>query len=166
MALVDQGTMNGASVSPRSIREGTLDEEETTISDSSRTLVASLNIEDDEAYRVGQGDEGTQEYARGRLHVTIDDGSGNEPADNAVVEVVKLSSQGRVKGQLFEGTYSQLSQGGPTDRANAYPFPERGNVIANPRKIGIRVEQPDGAGSQTYSLADSTVMLDSVRLEK
>jgi len=163
MALIDREVFRGYNISADRISFGDTNDVETTASPATETLVAALETEDDEIYRVGQGDEATQEYARGRLQVTLDDGSGNEPADDTVVELVVVSGQNNVQRTIKRGKYGQFKQG--TGGDGSEPLPEQGPVVSDPKKIGVRV-QAGGSSSFTVDTSASTLRLDAVRGER
>lgn len=168
MALVDRGMFKGYDVGPDTIEETDVDALETDVSPNDMTTFATLDVENDEFYRIGQGEDRGPEYTRGRIYMTLDDGSGNEPADGTRIRVVELSSQNNVQKVLWKGKYNQLSApaGDGSQRTQRLPLPEDGQkVVSEPSKIGIRAE---AGGSSTYSvsIADSNIEVDAVSGEK
>jgi len=136
----------------------------TDIDGSVKTLIAALEIEDDEVYRVGTGADRGPENTSGRLLIVLKDGSGNQPSDNANVELVELTSQNNVERVITSATYGQVSEG-VSSRPDRLELPETGPILADPRQIGIRVEEADGS-TFTYDLASSNFEIDAVRGER
>lgn len=136
----------------------------TSISGDVKTLVAALDIEEDEVYRLGTGADRGPENTSGRLFIKLGDGSGNQPSDNANVELVELTSQNNVEGVIVSATYGQVSSGA-NSRPDRLELPETGPILANPRQIGVRVEEADGS-TFTYSLSASNFEIDAVRGER
>lgn len=163
--LVDRSRFKGYDIGPDSVTEGDLDALETDVSPNDFTTFAVLDLEDDEFQRLGQGSDRGPEYTRGRIHMTLDDGAGNEPDDQTAIRVVKLSSQNNVQNTLYRGKYRQLSNGA-NDDVKRVPLPEEGNeVISDPSRIGIRAKSGSGS-TYTVSLADSNIEIDTVSGER
>jgi len=162
--LLDRGSFKGYNLSRDLVSEADMTELETNVSDSVDTTVAAVDVSEDEFYRVGQGRNQGPEYTEGRLYMSLDNGSGAEPTGNARVKLVTLSSQNNPKTTIFSGKYAQVSQGA-NDRTQRTPLPEQGNVIANPKKLGLQVQEQDG-NSYTVSIADSDIQIDAIRGEK
>jgi len=97
----------------------------TDIDGSVKTLIAALEIEDDEVYRVGTGADRGPENTSGRLLIVLKDGSGNQPSDNANVELVELTSQNNVERVIVSATYGQVSEGVSSRPDRAYGLKRR-----------------------------------------
>lgn len=166
--LVDRQVFKGYDVGPDTLEESDFEELETDVSPNDMTTFAILDLEKDEFVRIGQGEERGPEYTRGRVYMSLDDGSGNEPADSTPVRVVELSSQNNPKRTLWRGKYSQLSApaGDGSERSQRIPLPEVGQkLVSEPSRIGLRAES--GSGSTfTVDLSASDIDIDAVSGEK
>lgn len=164
MALLNRTSYKGYRVSRDLIDESDFTDLESDVSDAVDTPVGAVEIESDEFYRVGQGVDRGPEYTEGRIHLTLDNGSGAEPTDNARVKIVTLSSQNNVTGTITSGKYAQFSQGA-SDRSQRVPLPEQGPVVGEPKKVGVTVQEASG-NSYTVDLSASDIQIDAIRGEK
>jgi hypothetical protein len=158
----------GYDVGPDVLEEGEFDELETDISPNDMTTFATFDLENDEFVRLGQGRERGPEYTQGRIYMSLDDGSGNEPADSTQVRIVELSSQNNVQSVLWKGKYSQLSApaGDGSERQQRIPEAEIGNkIVSEPSKLGIRAESGSGS-TYTVDLSASDIQVDVVSGER
>lgn len=163
--LVDKGRFKGYDVGPDMIEESDVTALETSVSPNDMTTFAYLDLEEDEFYRIGQGEDRGPEYTRGRIHMALDDGAGNAPADSTRVRVVKLSSQNNVQKVLWKGKYSQLKQGSG-DRTARIALPEVGQeIVSEPSRIGLRAEA-GGGSTYTVDLSTSDIEIDAVSGEQ
>ncbi|MFT4892416.1 MAG: hypothetical protein ACI8Z7_000188 [Candidatus Nanohaloarchaea archaeon] len=166
--LVDRMRFKGYDVGPDVLEESEFDELETDVSQNDLTTFATHDLEKDEFVRLGQGQDRGPQYTRGRVYMSLDDGSGNEPADSTQIRIVELSSQNNVTNVLWKGKYSQLSSpaGDGTERTQRIPLPEAGNkIVSEPSKIGIR-GQAGGSSAYSVDLSASDVQIDAVTGER
>lgn len=168
--LLNRSVFKGYGVGTDVVDESNFSDLETTASPNTETTVGYVDIEDDEFYRLGQGQDRGPEYTRGRLYIELDDGAGNPPDDSSRLELVELSSQNNVKRTFWSGKYGPASApaGDGTERTQRIPLPEEGmKILAGKRseRLGLRVKSGSGS-TYTVDFSASNIQLDVIRGER
>jgi hypothetical protein len=120
------------------------------------TFVGYVDVSEDQILRIGQGEYDDND-APGTLSMTLDNGSGSEPGDQATIVLRVYSGQNNPGKKIVSFPYRKVK--------NGVELPELGNpVVGNPKRVGMEVQ----AASGTYSvdLGASEVAIDAMEGEK